>query len=133
MENNIILNIFVLDDKYNSLWKSIYLRVADPRTLRGCGDPRTLFLKRVRGVAPPTNFSQIAFGAGRPAKIGEGSMRQNEGFECRNRLAARTGSQPALRCAPDGTVLWLQCRAGRIQKTSLYAHPGLSYIAAGHH
>ena len=22
---------------------------ADPRTLRGCGDPRTLFLKRVRG------------------------------------------------------------------------------------
>ena len=57
-------------------------RVADPRTLRGCGDPRTLFLKRVRGVAPPTNFSQIAFGAaGRPAKIGEGSMRQNEGFE----------------------------------------------------
>ena len=24
-------------------------RVADPRTLRGCGDPRTLFLKRVRG------------------------------------------------------------------------------------
>jgi len=25
------------------------LRVADPRTLRGCGDPRTLFLKRVRG------------------------------------------------------------------------------------
>jgi len=24
-------------------------RVADPRTLQGCGDPRTLFLKRVRG------------------------------------------------------------------------------------
>jgi hypothetical protein len=50
-----------------------WLRVADPRTLQGCGDPRTLFLKRVRGVAPPTNFSQIAFGAGRAAKIGEGS------------------------------------------------------------
>ena len=24
------------------------MRVADPRTLQGCGDPRTLFLKRVR-------------------------------------------------------------------------------------
>jgi len=24
-------------------------RVADPRNLQGCGDPRTLFLKRVRG------------------------------------------------------------------------------------
>ena len=96
------------------------LRVADPRTLRGCGEslPLPIFLKLVLV---------------RPAKIGEGSMRQNEGFECRNRLAARTGSQPALRCVPDGTVLWLQCRAGRLQKTSLYAHPGLSYIAAGHH
>jgi len=50
-------------------------RVADPRTLRGCGDPRTLFLKRVRGVAPPTNFSQIVFGAGRPVKICEGRLR----------------------------------------------------------
>ena len=40
---------------------------------------------------------------------------------------------------PDGAaltireiVLWLPCRAGRIQKTSLYANPGLSYTAAGH-
>jgi len=29
--------------------KLLFQRVADPRTLQGCGDPRTLFEKRVRG------------------------------------------------------------------------------------
>jgi len=42
------------------------------------------------------------------------------------------GHQMAQRCTPEEIVLWLSCQAGRIQKTSLYAHPGLSYIAAAH-
>jgi len=40
-------------------------RVADPRTLGWWGDPLTKFPILVRGVAPPTKFSQIAFGAAR--------------------------------------------------------------------
>ena len=43
------------------------------------------------------------------------------------------GHQMAQRCTPEDIVLWLPCQAGRIQKTSLYAHPGLSYIAPAHH
>jgi len=39
------------------------------------------------------------------------------------------GHQMAQRCTPEEIVLWLPCQAGRIQKTSLYAHLGLSYIA----
>jgi len=42
------------------------------------------------------------------------------------------GHQMAQRCTPEEIVLWLPCQAGRIQKASLYAHPGLSYIAAAH-
>ena len=44
-----------------------------------------------------------------------------------NFLAARMGSLTAQRCTPDGSVLWLPCRAGCIQKTSLSAHPATSY------
>jgi len=33
---------------------------------------------------------------------------------------------------PEGSALCLPCRARRIPKTSLYAHPGLSYIAVHH-
>ena len=40
--------------------------------------------------------------------------------------------QMAQRCTPEEIVLWLRCKTGCIQKTSLYAHPGLSYIAAAH-
>ena len=42
------------------------------------------------------------------------------------------GHQMAQRCTPEEIVLWLPCQAGRIQKTSLYAHLGLSYIAEWH-
>ena len=42
------------------------------------------------------------------------------------------GHQMAQRCTPEEIVLWLPCQAGRIQKTSLYAHPGLSYIVGAH-
>jgi len=42
------------------------------------------------------------------------------------------GHQMVQRCTPEEIVLWLPCQARRIQKTSLYAHPSLSYIAADH-
>ena len=48
-----------------------FIGVADHRNLGWCGNPLTKFPILVRGVAPPTKFSQIALGAGRPAKIGE--------------------------------------------------------------
>jgi len=37
------------------------------------------------------------------------------------------GHQMAQRCNPEEIVLLLPCQAGRIQKTSLYAHPGLHH------
>ena len=54
-------------------------------------------------------------------------------FECRNRLAARTGRTPAQprRCTPNGSVLGLPCRARCNQKSYLCAHPGLTSGAAG--
>ena len=55
----------------------------------------------MRGVTPPTNFYQIAFGSGIPSKFGEGSTKQDEGFECWNRLAARTDNQTAQRCEEE--------------------------------
>ena len=42
------------------------------------------------------------------------------------------GHQMAQCCTPEEIVLWLPCQPGRIQKMSLYAHPGLSYIAEVH-
>jgi len=50
-------------------------RVADSTNLCFVRDPspNSQLAIVVRGVAPPTKFSQIAFCTGRPAKIGEGS------------------------------------------------------------
>jgi len=42
------------------------------------------------------------------------------------------GHQLAQRCTPEEIVLWLPCQARRIPKTSLYTHPGLSFIATAH-
>jgi len=56
---------------------------------------------------------------------------QNEGFECRNRLVARTGRKPAQRCTTNWSVRQPPYRARYCQKTSLCAHAGLISSVAG--
>ena len=55
--------------------------------------------------------------------------KQNERLECRNRLAASTGSQAVQRYSPGGSVFFRLYQARRIHKMSPYAHPGLSYLS----
>ena len=90
------------------------------------------------GSHSPTNFYQIAFGAGISPKLVRGARSKMRGSNAeivwRRARATRRRSAALVkglyfRCR---IVLSLPCQAGRIQKTSLYAHPGLSYIAAGH-
>jgi len=57
--------------------------------------------------------------------------KQNEGFECRNHLVARTGRKPAQRCTTNGSVRQPPYRARYIQKTSLCAYAGLTSGVAG--
>jgi len=47
-------------------------------------------------------------------------------------FASAHGHQMAQRCTLEEITLWLPFKGKRIQKTSLYAHPGLSYIATAH-
>jgi len=45
-------------------------------------DPLTKFPILVRGGVPPTKYSHITFGDwGRPAKIGEGNLRESHSIE----------------------------------------------------
>jgi len=55
----------------------------------------------------PYQFLSNCIWCGDFTKIGEGSTKQNEGFECWNRLAACTGNQTAQRCTREGIVLSL--------------------------
>ena len=64
-----VMLMFILNIRL--IYIFIWSRVANPRTLQGCGDPRTLFLNRVRGGPIWKNQHCNGAGSDRAATVRE--------------------------------------------------------------
>jgi len=98
----------------------------------GKGIPLPIFQFWCGDFIPPPDFLKLHLVRGFYLKLVRGEQSKMRGSNteivCQRARAARRCSAAPLK----RFVLWLLCQARRIQKTSLYAHPGLSYIAVTH-